>query len=294
LLAQGKEAATLAVPGLAATVAPPSARLGETVQLTLTYRLPEGSHLPKTLEIGGLDGLTVLDRHAVPGKIVLKLLVDQLDTWKTRDLTLRYLDREGHTQDLSTTAVSVSVLSNLGEKPEEQGLRPIQDIVPTRSPWLDFLPWMAGFLGLVALALGLFWWRKKRRIDEIRAEILDPPHIRAQKELAQLTQENLFETGQVKRFYFRFSEILRRYLGAIRGFRAIDLTTEEIAGLVRNDLDRTMVDLLKQSDLVKFADAVPTKARKEKQVLDAFAFIEKTRPVEPNAKIDQPHEGAVS
>lgn len=281
----------LRVPAVAGTMDPNPVKLGETARLTLKYRLPEEGQLTEPLEIGGLEGIIILDRHATAEKIVMTVLVDQLETWKTQDLTLAYMDREGTTHHLSAPAVSVSVLTNLGEKPEKAQLRPIQDIIPTRSKWLTYLPFSAVFVGLVVVVLGFLWWREKKRIDEIQAEILDPPHIRARKELERLDRENLFETGQVKGFYFRFSEILRQYLGAIRGFRAIDLTTEEIAVHVKNDLDRTLVALLRQADLVKFADTVPTVGQKEEQVLKAVAFIEKTSPVPTAGQVGQTLEG---
>ena len=46
----------------------------------------------------------------------------------------------------------------------------------------------------------------------------DPPHVRAEKEIDNLIASGLFETGDVKAFYFIFSETIRRYMESIRRF----------------------------------------------------------------------------
>ena len=275
-----EKAASRSAPKLIATLEPHSAALGETVQLIITYTLPEGASLPVTLEIGGLEGLTVVKRETVPGKMMISLLVDRLETWKTETLTLTYLDKDGNILEMTAPGVSLSVTSNVEENEDKPQLKPIRGIMPTRLPWSTYAPWMAGFLILVLLGSGLIWWLRKRRVDEIRAEVLEPPQVRAKGQLERLVDEGLFEAGDIKTFYFSFSEILREYLGDIRGFGAKELTTEEIAGHLHSTLDRTVVDLLRQADLVKFADTVPTAGKKDDQVMAAFTYIEKTGPAQ--------------
>jgi len=266
-------------PGLTASLDQESAKLGSIVLLTLRYSLPEGARLTDKPEIRGLDGLTILGREIRPEQIKVKLLVDRIDSWKTGPLSLAYLDKDEKTEVLATDPVSIKVLSNLGEKPEEAQLRPIQGIIPTRAWLLKYLPWGAGLLGIVLAGAGLCIWRKKRRIWKVSAELLEPPHVRARKEIEQLEAQGLFEKGHTKAFYFRFSEILRRYLESVRGFPAAEFTTEEIAPRIDNEQDRTLLPLLRQADLVKFADSVPTPARKEEEVRAALSYIQETAPV---------------
>jgi hypothetical protein len=263
-------------PGLSASLDRESARPGAIVVLTLSYRLPEGGRLPEEVEIQGLEGLTVLNREVAPKQIRVKILVDRLDTWKTGPLSLTYLDKAGATQALTADAVSIPLLSNLGEKPAEAQLRPIQGIIPTTSVWLRYFPWAAGVLSLLLAVAGFIRWRKKRRLKSVSAEIYDPPHIKARREIEQLEAQGLFEKGEVKGFYFRLSEILRQYLEALRGFPAAEFTTEEIASRVDNEQDRALVRLLRKADLVKFADTVPTPAKKEEEVKTAISYIKET------------------
>jgi hypothetical protein len=260
---------------LSASVEPRAVRVGGTVVLNLRYELPEGADLPSEPKIGGLEGLTILNRVSEKKSMKFKILVDRLKSFETGALSLSYLDQEGGAKELTADPVSIKVVSNLGEKPEEAQARPIQGIIPIIPFWRTYLPWGLGLVGLLLAGAVFLWCYKRRtRIEDIDAEIL--PHIRAQKEIEELEAQKLFEKGHSKTFYFRFSEILRRYLEMLRGFPAAELTTEEIASRVDNDRDRALVPLLKHADVVKFADTVPTATRKEEEVKEALSYIRET------------------
>jgi len=265
-------------PGLTASLDRDSARVGSKVILTLSYRLPAGAGFSDIPEIKGLEDLTHMDREMGPDEIRLTLLVDQLGSWKTGPISMSYLDKDGKAQVLTTDPVSLTVLSNLGGKPEEAELRPIQGIIPITPLWWKYVLWVAGIAGLLLVVFGLLWWYHKRRRKELSAMAQDPAHVWAKKEIEHLEAQGLFEKGQAKAFYFRFSEIVRRYLEAIRGFPAAEFTTEEITSCIDNEQDRKLLPLLRQADLVKFADTIPTPARKEEEVNTALAYIHETSP----------------
>ena len=267
-------------PVLSASIDQDSARVGSIVELRLEYRLPEGARLPAETKINGIEGLTTVDRQIGPGQIRIRLLVDQLGPWKTGALSLSYLDKEGKSQVLTTDPVSLTVTSNLGDRPAEAELKPIQGIILTRPLWLKYLPWAAGLLGILLIMSVLFWWYKRGRGEKPPVIPYIPPHIRAKKEIEELDAQRFFEKGHAKRFYFRFSEILRLYLGSLRGFPAVELTTEEIARCIDREQDRGLLALLRQADLVKFADRVPAPARKEEEVKTALSYIQETSPVQ--------------
>ena len=271
-------------PGLTASLDRDDAKVGSLVVLTLRYQLPEGGRLTEELQINGLEGLTIVEREVGPGEIRIKFLVDRLDPWKSDTLSLAYLDEDEEPQILKADPVSLRVLSNLGEKPAEAQLRPIQGIMPTQPVWLNYLLWTAVFLGLLLAGAGFLWWRKRRRAQWDSFELEEPPHIRAQKEIEQLLAKGIFEKGYVKEFYFAFTEILRRYLGALRDFPAAEFTTEEIVRHVDNQQDRKLLPLLREADFVKFADKVPTPTRKEEDVKIALAYIEETSPISEDSR----------
>jgi len=260
---------------LKARFLPDSAQVGSMVELALAYRLPEGSQLPSEPQIKGLEGLAVAGIQKGSGEIRVRLLVDRLTEFKTAPLSLTYLNREGHTESLHADPVALTVLSNLGERPEEAQLKPIYGIIPTRSSLMEALPWVLVALTAFATALGIFLWVKRRGRGALpQARV--PPHTLAEREIHELASQGLFEKGHVKEFYFRFSEILRRYLESLRGFPAAEYTTQEIALSIRVPQDRQILPLLQDADLVKFADLNPTPARKNDEVGQALAYIRET------------------
>jgi hypothetical protein len=88
----------------------------------------------------------------------------------------------------------------------------------------------------------------------------------------------------VKTFYFIFSEIIRRYMESIRYFPAAEMTTEEIVRHVGNtSQDLEILPLLRQADLVKFADTIPTPDRKVSDIEAARTYIRQTCPVQTDA-----------
>ncbi len=286
-----KEDVRFSGPGLTASLDRDSAVVGSMVVLTLTYRLPHRAGFASEPEIKGLEELTEVDREIGPDKIEITLLVDRLGSWKTGPISLAYLDKNENPRTLHAEPVSLTVLSNLGEKPEEARLRPIQGIFPTKPLWLKYIPWAAGLLILLLIALTfLYWYKRRREKNSIMAA--DPPHIKAKKEIEELEGEGLFEKGHVKAYYFRFSEILRQYLESLRGFPAAEFTTEEIANHIVKEQDRSLIPLLRQADLVKFADTVPTAARKEEAINAAFFYIRETSPANDMNRIADGSKGA--
>jgi hypothetical protein len=263
---------------LTASLDQESVKVGGVVWLTLDYRLPEGGRLPEKPTVKGLDGLTILKQSITSRQIRVQLLVDQLGAWQSAPIRLEYLDSTGNMQVLTAEPVALQVESNLGQKPAEAQLRPIQGIIDIHSIWRSYLVW-AAILAAIALAgLGIFRWYKKRPQSALALEAQEPPHVRARKAIEQLETQGYFEKGMAKKHYFVFSEIIRRYLEAIRNFPAAEYTTEEIAQHIRTEQDRQLLSLLQRADLVKFADVVPTTARKEEDIKAALAYIQETGP----------------
>jgi hypothetical protein len=278
--AAGSETAlTASEPTLSISIEKSTAMVGDRLWLTLMYDLPQGAHLPDDSAIHGIEKLAVVERTARKGEMKIRFLVDQLESFKIGPIGLTYLDKNGNEQTIKADPVAITVLSNLGKKPEEASLKPIQDIIPTTSRWMPYLPWAPVAGMLLCMAIGWLWWLRKHRPSEITATLVDPPHVRAEKEIDQLMAGKLFEKGDVKTFYFNFSEVIRRYMESIRHFPAAEMTTEEIAPHARtNAHDQQILPLLRQADLVKFADAVPTLDRKAQDVQAARAYIRQTGP----------------
>jgi hypothetical protein len=283
ILAAAPAAGQSPLPGsgsLRASFEPAQVSVGGLSVLTLSYLLPEGGRLTDPPETGGLEGLTVIRMEESPGTIRLSLLVDRIDRWEAETITLAYLDGAGERQTLETEGAALDVLSNLGEKPEEAELRPLRDILPTVPVWLKIFPWAAGLLFLLLSAGAVSWWIGWKRARRLAAGEEDPPHVIARRAIDRLEARGVFEEGKVKEYYFALSEIMRRYLESVRAFPAAEYTTEEIARHMRLEEDLKLLGLLREADMVKFADDLPTAARKGEGVRRALAYIGATSPSE--------------
>lgn len=263
---------------LTASLEPAQVPVGGSAVLSIGYLLPAGGRLADPPEIGGLEGLTVIGREVKPGSIRLSLLADRLERWETEKITLAYVDEVGGSHLLETGGVVLDVLSNFADSPGEAELRPLRDILPTQPVWLKFLPWAAGLLVLLLAVGAVAWWFRRSRARSTAAAEADPPHVVARREIDRLEGGRVFEKGEVKEFYFALSEIMRRYLEAVRAFPAAEYTTEEIARHMRLEEDLKLLGLLREADLVKFADDLPTAARKGEGVRRALAYIGATSP----------------
>jgi hypothetical protein len=280
-IAQSETASALSESSLSVSAEKSAAKTGDLLWLTLRYDLPEGGHLAEGPAVGGIEKLNIVEKVARAGEIKFRILVDRLESFRTEPISLTFIDKDGNDQRIETAPVFIAVSSNLGEKPEEATLRPIQDIIPIRSRWMPFLLGAAVAGILLCLAVGWLWWRRKHHSGRTLAASTDPPHMQAEKEIDQLVAGGLFENGDVKAFYFIFSEIIRRYMASIRPFPAAEMTTEEISRQVGNTAqDQEILPLLRQADLVKFADTIPTPDRKEHDVEAARTYIRQTGPLQ--------------
>jgi hypothetical protein len=293
-LSAARAQSAAAEPGLRALLDRQTAQVGDRVVLSLRYVLPEGAGLTEPPEIKGVEDLTLVDVQKEEGALRLLFIVDRLKDWETKQISLFYHEKDGTRRELTAGPVSLTVASNLGEKPAGAALRPIYEIIPVRSWWQVHFAWIAGGFAMLLLGAGLLWWIKRRITVRGVTATVAFPHIRARIAIEDLERLGLFEKGYVKAFYFRISEILRQYMEALRGFPAPELTTEEIAVRVTTEEDRRALALLRQADLAKFADTVPTLARKEEEMREMLAYVDETGTVFEPRRTEGKERGARS
>jgi len=182
----------------------------------------------------------------------------------------------------------------------------IRDIRREPESWLDYWPWAIGVLtGLILLV-----WRLGKRkakpepvVSQITSELpLVSATEMALQKLSQLQQKQLWKNGQTKEHYAELSLILREYLEKHYGIAALESTTDEIQKMLTATdfpigLRPDLKELLKKTDLVKYAQSQPAEAVHEQVLLKARALIapgqvkpqERTKtatktPVPPKAK----------
>ncbi len=262
-------------PGLSLSAEPSPVAVGGTVRLVLRYSLPPGASLGSDPEIKGMEGLSVAGKEIGEGRIVLTVIADSLEPVRTGPIELGFVDKAGRKGYLRSEGTTVKVVSNIRDGADPENPSPIQGIIPLTNPWVKWAV-IVGIVLLAAAALaGVILALRSRRRGEASAASADPPHVRAEKDIEALLKESLFEKGEQKEFYFRFTEIVKRYIEAIRGFPAAEFTTEEIAQRAVEQ-DRPALGVLRYADLVKFADEIASPGRKEEDVSCILAYIDVT------------------
>jgi hypothetical protein len=139
----------------------------------------------------------------------------------------------------------------------------IKDIHREPTLWTDYLPWLLGTLGVLAILGLLFWLAKRKAAAKIQSRNVQiPAHELALKKLEVLVQKNRIMNGLVKEHYAELTFILREYLEKRFSVPALESTTEEtVAHLNQLDfpmhLTSKLQGLLEQADLAKFAQWIP-------------------------------------
>ncbi|MCB1033826.1 MAG: hypothetical protein KDD47_08345 [Acidobacteria bacterium] len=282
------------------------ATTGDVIRYTVTVDYDDGYEIEVPEPGADIAGFRIIDlgkeepRH-VGNRIVeerwYELRADLVGSYVLPPVTVGYREKappEAETGDeapqasqprtfetVQTSAIFVEVESVLpqdgeGEATDIRDLKPLEEIA-SPIPW----PWIFGGAGaLLALALGLFFWRRR----PVRLPPPVPAHEVAFKALDELRATDFDDPEAVRRFHFRISEVLRAYVEGRFGLNATDLTTEEILvelpGLgLPAEPTLGLQRFLRATDRVKFADYSPTKEEIQQTYEGGLAFVEATVPV---------------
>jgi len=184
--------------------------------------------------------------------------------------------------ELRTEAIPIEVTSLLDEKRGDLTIRDIKTVA--ELPQTHKRLWMGIAIAAAALAVAataLYFLLRTKREKLIR--ILKPAHEIAYERLWKLTEEDLIGKGQVKEFYERISDILRRYIEHQFDLHAPERTTEEFllearqSEALSDSHKTTLKNFLEHCDMVKFACYAPSTAEIQKTFDLTKEFIETTR-----------------
>ena len=147
------------------------------------------------------------------------------------------------------------------------------------------LPLLLGILTfIVSLLLTYIIIRIKDNkpiIRRIRFSPYIPPHKTALTEIDKIRDDDLLSSGDPKDYYTRLTDVLRKYMEQRYGFNAMEMTTDEIIHELESLDDYTSLSelnsLFTTADLVKFAKANPEISEKDKNLLNAVAYIQSTK-----------------
>ncbi|MHC4911584.1 MAG: hypothetical protein ACYTE5_01095 [Planctomycetota bacterium] len=191
-------------------------------------------------------------------------------------------DIEGKKYELATEPIDVEVTSLLGEQRGELVIADIEDVVKMKQEASYRWIWAVIAVGVIAAGMASLYYLRSRRLEKL-VRIFKPAHEIAYERLRALVKDDLINTGKLKEFYERITDILRHYIEHRFELRAPERTTEEfLVELQRTDVlsasDKESVgEFLKHCDLVKFAKYNPTSEQIQRTFDLVKDFIEKTR-----------------
>jgi hypothetical protein len=182
----------------------------------------------------------------------------------------------------------VSTIPVNAEAPDE--FYDIADIWKPPFVLADYYPYIIGFLVIWLLVAAIAYIiqriRNRKPILPFMKEKPElQPHEKAFKELDQIKQQKLWQQGRNKEYYTLITETLRKYMAARFGFRAMDMTSSEILTMIRRESEVDSVyeelnQVLQLADYVKFAKLAPLPDENELSMMNAYLFVNQTKPVE--------------
>jgi hypothetical protein len=196
---------------------------------------------------------------------------------------IRY-KKAGQILTAQVPAITIQIQSVL--TPE---IKKIRDLKPALA--LNLNPsFYLGLCSLLFLIVGLIgggwlYFLKKGKATHAKNALLTqetrtPAQI-AYAELEKLKKAQYLEKGEIKKFYSRLGEIIKKFWGKTWQKNVLDMTTAEVLGTLQDTLDtqtyRRAQKFLYACDLVKFAKFRPTVEESIELLEKAYRLVDERR-----------------
>jgi hypothetical protein len=299
------------------TIEPAEISIGDQAHVTLEAIAPKGRTIafpefqPSDTLITGIEVLSVLPCDTTIADEVMTLkqrylvtsfdstlyhvsymtVIDGTDTIRTNSFGLK----------VTSPILHESVLAYLERLNTHQtdsidfaqlALSEIKDNMEPPFVWQDYLAYLwIVLLVLLLLALigaGLYFaLRKKEKGYFFKPQVIMPPHVVALQKLDKIKDEKIWQQGLEKQFYTEMTDVLREYIEKRFYFNAFEKTSDEILATVdiyseAESSISNLTQVLKLSDLVKFAKYKPLPNENDLSLVNAYLFVNQTK-IEPPA-----------
>lgn len=278
-------------------------RIGEQAVLTLTYRTTRpisssliwptvNDTLERHVEVadrGKVDSLTSNGEELLQQRFAITSF--DSGVWVIPSFVVTDGEMRMETRPMVLDVRGVEVDVSKGPRP----MKPRYEVPFSLWSWIKAHRTPIG-LGLIALAaiagILLLLSRKRSTVQEEPAPApLEPIHVRFTRALKELEAQRLWQQGDHKAYHSQVTDLVRGYIEERYRVPALESTTDELLNELRvsalpADERIQLENMLRVSDLVKFAKARPTPSENEQLMAGALRFITVTAP-SPNVR---PHE----
>jgi len=291
---------------ISASVDRDTINVGDVIEYTITVKALEGVKVDfseKGLKMGDFEllGFSKSDQEEVDGKTKTdykcRISVYNTGDFEIPPVELKYTDKDNKVKTVRTEKpIKIEVKTILPEDAQD-----IQDIKPPRdieSPFpYRLLYYLIGILILLVILILIGLWLYRRRKSSPGEKPFLPllsPEEEAHRAMDELLKTKLLDEGNLKDFYIKLSDILRRYLERRFTIMTFEKTTEEIMEQmerrVKDDsaVSHKLNPVLREFDLVKFAKWRPSVTEARGHVLKTRSFVDDTTPGEETSESEEP------
>lgn len=189
------------------------------------------------------------------------------------------------TDTIETNPLSLKVLS-IKVDTVKQRIYDIKPVYNAKINWAEVLETSLIVLLILAVLAIAFWYIRKRLKAKNQKEeeaIVVNPHEFALKELDRIKSEKVWQQGRIKEFYTDVTSVLRLYIQHRFKVPTLEMTSDEIIDNVEGikEIDKEAKMQLKQilrlSDLVKFAKWTPDLNENDLTISNAYLFVNETK-----------------
>jgi len=164
-----------------------------------------------------------------------------------------------------------------------EAFRPIKGVMRQGLTAKEVFPWIAIVIIIAGIVYLIIYLKKHKKTKDVVVEEKKKPTIpaiiTARAKLAEMKDNEVWNTPQTKDYYTDLTDIAREYLEGQFEIDAIEMTTDEIMEAVNrldlNNLTKSKLqDTLTTADLVKFAKANPSAEQNKQSFSDINNFVE--------------------
>ena len=164
-----------------------------------------------------------------------------------------------------------------------EAFRPIKGVMRQGLTAKELFPWIAIVIIIAGVVYLIIYLKKHKKTKDVVVEEKKKPTIpaiiTARAKLAEMKDNEVWNTPQTKDYYTDLTDIAREYLEGQFEIDAIEMTTDEIMEAINrldlNNLTKSKLqDTLTTADLVKFAKANPSAEQNKQSFSDINNFVE--------------------
>ncbi len=284
---------------------PDSMKIGDPLNLKLSVQVPDEGQLlmpdlPKVLnpfELLASPKAPVIDDSQSDSILVFDILAT---CYKTGDrvfppIPFKWISGDGSETDSISTEPNIVFIRGIVPEPMlaivDTTQQPHHLLQPNRQKdaaynLSEFIPWFLLLLGTAGLFFLVRWLINRKKKGQEETDVGPPPrppHEIALEELDALRDRKLFQSGDIKLYYTDLSGIIRRYIEAGLGVPAMESTSFQLLRDIESHLHiRNLYSileyLLSDADLAKFAKHRPDAETCQRDLENAYIFVNKTKP----------------